>query len=162
MKRVVAFLTISIFAAAVMVFAAGESKPPLRPSQVLMQARAVWMAAMNKNLGDTKLPASKGQVDTKADASKGPVDTKAEADKNTGPKKFEAIAKDATAMAAEAQKTAGGLTDPPAKEITLSMAALSRELSTAAAKKDGDAVKIKLAEIRAKCSECHAKVRDKK
>ena len=151
MKRVVAFLTISIFAAAVMVFAAGESKPPLRPSQVLMQARAVWMAAMNKNLGDTKLPASKGQVDTKA-----------EADKNTGPKKFEAIAKDATAMAAEAQKTAGGLTDPPAKEITLSMAALSRELSTAAAKKDGDAVKIKLAEIRAKCSECHAKVRDKK
>lgn len=154
MKRMIAFLTISIFAAAVMVFAAGESKPPLRPSQVLMQARAAWMAAMNKNLGDTKLPEGKGQ--------KGQADTKADTDKNAGAKKFEAIAGDATAMAAEAQKTGNGLANPVAKEITLSLAALARELSTAASKKDGDLVKIKLGEIKAKCSECHAKIRDKK
>jgi cytochrome c556 len=154
MKRMIAFLTISIFAAAVMVVAAGESKPPLRPSQVLMQARAAWMAAMNKNLGDTKLPEGKGQ--------KGQADTKADTDKNAGAKKFEAIAKDATAMAAEAQKTGNGLANPVAKEITLSLAALARELSTAASKKDGDLVKTKLGEIKAKCSECHAKIRDKK
>jgi cytochrome c556 len=153
MKRMIAFLTISIFAAAVMVVAAGESKPPLRPSQVLMQARAAGMAAMNKNLGDTKLPEGKGQ--------KGQADTKADTDKNAGAKKFEAIAKDATAMAAEAQKTGNGLANPVAKEITLSLAALARELSTAASKKDGDLVKTKLGEIKAKCSECHAKIRDK-
>ncbi len=140
MKRIIGFLTISIFAAAVMVFAAGESKPPLRPSQVLMQARAAWMAAMNKSLGDTK----------------------ADADKNAGAKKFDAIAKDAADLAAEAQKTGNGLANPEAKEITLSLAALARELSAAASKKDGDLVKTKLGEIKAKCSECHAKIRDKK
>jgi cytochrome c556 len=32
----------------------------------------------------------------------------------------------------------------------------------AAGKKDGGAVKMKLAEVKATCDECHAKIRDKK
>jgi cytochrome c556 len=129
MKKMIAVLILTFFAAAVMVFAAGESKPELRPSQVLMQARAAWMAAMNKNLGD---------------------------------KKFDAIVKDAGDLAAQTQKVGDGQTNPLAKEITLSITALSKELAAAAAKKDGDLVKAKLGEIKDKCSECHAKIRDKK
>jgi cytochrome c556 len=51
MKKSIALLTIAIFAVAVFAYAAGDTKPELRPSQILMQARAAWMKAMNENLG---------------------------------------------------------------------------------------------------------------
>jgi cytochrome c556 len=57
MKKSVAILTIAIFATAVLAFAAGESKPELRPTQIVMQARAAWMKAMGDNLGASNFDA---------------------------------------------------------------------------------------------------------
>jgi cytochrome c556 len=128
MKKSVALLTFAILAAAVFAYAAGESKPELRPTQVVMQARAAWMKAMNENLG-TKM--------------------------------FEAIVKDADGLAAQTKKIGDGHPNPLAKELTLAVSSLAKEVSAAAAKKDGDAVKAKLGAIKDKCGECHAKIRDK-
>ncbi|MBM4313077.1 MAG: hypothetical protein FJ122_04055 [Deltaproteobacteria bacterium] len=57
MKKWIALLTLAIFAAAVFAYAAGESKPELRPSQVVMQARATWMKTMNSNLSTNNFEA---------------------------------------------------------------------------------------------------------
>jgi hypothetical protein len=57
MKKSIVLLTVAIFTAAVFAYAAGESKPELRPTQKLMQARAAWMTAMNENLGAKKFAA---------------------------------------------------------------------------------------------------------
>jgi hypothetical protein len=57
MKKSITLLTFAIFAAAVFAYAAGESKPELRPTQVVMQARAAWMKAMSDNLGTNKFEA---------------------------------------------------------------------------------------------------------
>jgi hypothetical protein len=57
MNKSIALLTIAIFSAAVFAYAAGESKPELRPTQVVMQARAAWMKAMSDNLGTNKFEA---------------------------------------------------------------------------------------------------------
>jgi cytochrome c556 len=57
MKKSIALLTVAIFAAAVLAFAAEESKPELRPSQIAMQARAAWMKAMSDNLGASNFEA---------------------------------------------------------------------------------------------------------
>lgn len=81
---------------------------------------------------------------------------------NLAAKKFEAIVKDADALAAQTQKVGEGLPNPLAKELTLAISALAKETSAAAAKSDGDTVKAKLGAIREKCSECHTKIRDKK
>jgi cytochrome c556 len=51
MKKIMVLLSVAIFAAAVCAFAADDPKPELRPAQKLMQARAAWLGAMNKNLG---------------------------------------------------------------------------------------------------------------
>ncbi len=51
MKKFFALLLIVIVAGAVFACAAKEVNPELRPSQKLMQARAAWLTAMNKNLG---------------------------------------------------------------------------------------------------------------
>lgn len=129
MKKSLALLTFAIFAASVFAYAAGESMPELRPAQILMQARAAWMKAMNDNLGA---------------------------------KEFEAIVKDADGLAAQTKKVGEGHPNPLAKELTLAVSTLAKEASAAAAIKDGDTVKAKLGAIRGKCSECHAKIRDKK
>jgi len=129
MKKGIALLTVAIFAAAVFAYAAGDTKPELRPTQILMQARAAWAKAMNENLGA---------------------------------KKFEAIVKDADDLAAQTKKVGEGHPNPLAKELTLAVSSLAKEASAAAAKKDGDTVKAKLGAIKDKCSECHAKIRDKK
>lgn len=50
MKKILALLSVAIFAAAVCAFAADAPKPELRPAQKLMQARAAWLGAMSKNL----------------------------------------------------------------------------------------------------------------
>ncbi len=129
MKKSIALLTVAIFAVAVFAYAAGDAKPELRPAQILMQARAAWMKAMNDNLGA---------------------------------KNFEAIVKDADGLAAQTKKVGEGHPNPLAKELTLAISSLATEASGAAATKDGDTVKAKLGAVKDKCSECHAKIRDKK
>jgi cytochrome c556 len=129
MKKIIALLSVALFAVAILAFAADDAKSELRPAQKLMQARKAWMTAMNENL--------------KA-------------------KNFEAVAKDADALAAQAKKVGESKTNPLARELDLAVASLANDLSAAAAKQDGDAVKAKLGAIRDKCSECHDKIRDKK
>lgn len=129
MKKSFVLLTLAIFAASVFAYAAGEPKPELRPTQIVMQARAAWMKAMSDNLGAGR---------------------------------FEAMMKDADGLSAQTKKIGEGHPNPLAKELTLAISSLAAEASAAAAKKDGDAVKAKLGAIREKCSECHAKIRDKK
>jgi cytochrome c556 len=82
--------------------------------------------------------------------------------KNLEAKKFKAIVKDANELAAQTQRVGENLTNPLGKELDLAISLLAKDVSAAAAKKNGDVVKVKLGEIKAKCGECHAKIRDKK
>jgi len=129
MKKIIALLSVAIFATAVFAFAAGDAKPELRPAQKIMQARVAWLTAINENLGA---------------------------------KKFEAVTKDAGELAAQTKKVGKNLPNPLAKELTLAISSIAKDISVAAAKKDGDTIKVKLGEIKGKCGECHAKIRDKK
>ena len=129
MKKMMALLSVLIFAVAAFAFAASDAKPELRPSQKAMQARAAWMKGMVENLGANN---------------------------------FEGIAKDAGELASQTTKAAPGIANPLGKEITLAVASLAGGISTAAAKKDSDIIKAKLGDIKAKCGECHTKIRDKK
>jgi cytochrome c556 len=129
MKKIIALLSVAIFASAVFAFAAGDAKPELRPAQKLMQERVAWLTAMSENL----------------DA-----------------KKFEAVTKDADELAAQTKKVGENLSNPLGKELTLAISSFAKDIATAAAKKDGDTIKVKLGEIKGKCGECHAKIRDKK
>ena len=81
---------------------------------------------------------------------------------NLAAKKFEAVAKDATELAAQTKKGGESNPNPLGKELTLAIASLAGDVSAAAAKQDGDTVKAKLGEIKGKCGECHTKIRDKK
>ena len=129
MKKIIALLSVAIFATAILAFAAEDTKPELRPAQKIMQARVAWLTAMNKNLGA---------------------------------KYFTAVAKDADDLAAQTKKVGETLPNPLGKELTLAISSYAKDISVAAAKKDGDTVKVKLGEIKGKCGECHAKIRDKK
>jgi cytochrome c556 len=129
MKKIIALLSVAIFASAVFAFAAGDAKPELRPAQKLMQERAAWLTAMSENL----------------DA-----------------KKFEAVTKDADELAAQTKKVGENLSNPLGKELTLAISSFAKDISAAAARNDGDTIKVKLGEIKGKCGECHAKIRDKK
>jgi len=129
MKKIIALLSVAIFATASFAFAAGDAKPELRPAQKLMQARAAWLTAMNENLVASK---------------------------------FEAITKDADELAAQTNKVGENIPNPLGKELTLAISSLAKDISVAAAKKNGETVKVKLGEIKGKCGECHAKIRDKK
>ena len=129
MKKIIALLSVSIFAIAIFAFAAEDTKPELRPAQKIMQARVAWLTAINENLGA---------------------------------KKFEAITKDADELAAQARKVGENIPNPLAKELTLAISLFAKDVSAAADKQDGDTIKIKLGEIKGKCGECHAKIRDKK
>jgi hypothetical protein len=44
-KKIIALLSVAIFAAAFFAFAAEDTKPELRPAQKVMQARVAWLAA---------------------------------------------------------------------------------------------------------------------
>jgi len=57
MKKIIALLSVAIFAAAFFAFAAEDTKPELRPAQKVMQARVAWLAAINKNLEAKKFKA---------------------------------------------------------------------------------------------------------
>jgi len=81
---------------------------------------------------------------------------------NLGADKFEAITKDADELAAQTNKVAENIPNPLGKELTLAISSLARDISVAAAEKNGETVKVKLGEIIGKCGECHAKIRDKK
>ena len=82
--------------------------------------------------------------------------------KNLSAKNFEAVAKDANELSAQTKRVGENLTNPLGKELDLAISLLAKDISAAAAKKNGDVVKVKLGEIKAKCGECHAKIRDKK
>jgi cytochrome c556 len=129
MKKILALLSVAIFATAVFAFAAGDTKPELRPAQKIMQARVAWLTAINENLGA---------------------------------KKFEAITKDADELAAQTKKVGENIPNPLGKELTLAISSFAKDISAAAAKQDGETIKVKLGEIKGKCGECHAKIRDKK
>jgi hypothetical protein len=81
---------------------------------------------------------------------------------NLGAKKFEAITKDADELAAQTKKVGENIPNPLGKELNLAISSFAKDLSVAAAKQDGDTIKVKLGEIKGKCGECHAKIRDKK
>jgi len=76
--------------------------------------------------------------------------------------KYDEVGKDAVALASQTDAAAGKLANPLAKELTLKVSTLATAVADAAGKKDGETVKVKLAEIKATCGECHAKIRDKK
>ena len=82
--------------------------------------------------------------------------------KNLTANNFEAVGKDAAELAAQTKKVGEGHPNPVGKELTLAIASFAEEIAAAAAKKDGNTVKAKLGDIKGKCSECHAKLRDKK
>ena len=128
MKKMIALLSVVIFATAVFAYAATDAKTELRPAQKLMQSRAAWLTAMNENL-DVK--------------------------------KFDAVAKDADELAAQTRKVGENHPNPLGKVLTQAISSLARDVSAAAARKDSDTVKAKLGEIKGKCNECHAKIRDK-
>ncbi|MCG6537187.1 MAG: hypothetical protein L7F78_21375 [Syntrophales bacterium LBB04] len=81
---------------------------------------------------------------------------------NLRSKKFEALAQDAEELAAQTMKVGENLPNPLAKELELAISSLAKDVSAAAAKQDGDIIKVKLGEILGKCDECHVKIRDKK
>jgi cytochrome c556 len=82
--------------------------------------------------------------------------------KNLGAGNFPAVVKDADELAAQTKKIGDGFANPLAKDITLAISMLAKDASAAAAKKDADTVKVKMGAIKAKCDECHVKIRDKK
>jgi hypothetical protein len=81
---------------------------------------------------------------------------------NLGAKKFDAVTRDAEELAAQTGKIGANHPNPLGKELTLAISSLAKDLSVAAAKQDGDTIKVKLGEIKSKCAECHTKIRDKK
>jgi hypothetical protein len=129
MKKIIALLSVAIFATAIIAFAAGDVKPELRPAQRIMQARVAWLAAINANLGS---------------------------------KNYEAVAKNADELAVQTQKVGENIPNLLGKELTLAISSFAKDITVAASKKDGDTIKAKLGEIKGKCGECHAKIRDKK
>lgn len=76
--------------------------------------------------------------------------------------KYEEVGKDAAALAAQTDAAGQKLPDPLAKELTMKISTLATAVAESAGKKDGETAKMKLAEIKATCGECHLKIRDKK
>jgi hypothetical protein len=81
---------------------------------------------------------------------------------NLAAMKYEEVGKDATALASQTDAAGQKLPDPLAKELTMKVSTLATAVATAAGKKDGETAKMKLADIKATCGECHTKIRDKK
>lgn len=81
---------------------------------------------------------------------------------NLSAKNFEAVAKNAGELAVQTNRLGENLPNPLAKDLTLAISSLAREIPAAAEKKDGETINAKLGAIKGKCAECHAKIRDKK
>ena len=82
--------------------------------------------------------------------------------KNLSANNFEAVTIDANELSAQTKKVGENHPNPLGKKLTLAISSLAMDVSAAAANKDADTVKTKLGEIKGKCGECHAKIRDKK
>lgn len=80
---------------------------------------------------------------------------------NLAARKYEEVGKDAAALAAQTSAAGQKLPDPLARDLTLKISSLATAVAAAAGKQDGETVKVKLAEIKATCGECHTKIRDK-
>ena len=70
MKKIIVFLSVSIFAIAVLAFADETGKKELSPAQKLMQERAAQLTAMNKALGAGDFKAVAKNADELAAESK--------------------------------------------------------------------------------------------
>ena len=70
MKKIIALLSVAIFAIAIFAFAAEDTKPELRPAQKIMQARVAWLTAINENLGAKKFEAITKDADELAAQTK--------------------------------------------------------------------------------------------
>jgi hypothetical protein len=81
---------------------------------------------------------------------------------NLGEKKFEEVGKDAASLAAQTSAAGAKMDNPLAKELTLKLSTQAKAVVDAAAQKDSASITLKLAELKATCGECHAKIRDKK
>jgi len=82
--------------------------------------------------------------------------------KNLDGNRLDLIRKDAKDLEEQTRKVSEGLPNPLAKELTLAISTLAKDLSLAAEGNDSATIKRKLGEIKGKCDECHAKIRDKK
>jgi cytochrome c556 len=133
MKKIFALLSVAIFAAASFAFADSHMKPEAKPELRPLQKIMQARAGWVKAMGE-----------------------------NLAAKKFEDVAKDAEALSAQAKKVGEGAPNPLAKEFHLAVSGLAKATAEAATKKDEAGVKTKLGELKAKCAECHAKIRDKK
>lgn len=76
--------------------------------------------------------------------------------------KYAEVKNDATDLASQASTMGEKIPNPLAKELTMKLSTQAAALADAVGKKDGATAKIKLAEVKATCGECHAKIRDKK
>ena len=81
---------------------------------------------------------------------------------NLGAMKYAEVGKDATALATQTDSIGKTLPNPLAKDLTLKIASAATAVANAAGKQDVNTMKMKLADIKATCDECHAKIRDKK
>lgn len=81
---------------------------------------------------------------------------------NLAAKMFDGVKADAQALAGQADAAAQKLDNPLAKELTLKVSTLAAALAGAANAKDEAAVASGLGDIKATCSECHAKICGKK
>ncbi len=76
--------------------------------------------------------------------------------------KYAEVKADALALSAQAKTVAEKQEAPLAKELTLKVATLAGAAAAAADAKDAAKTGAALVDIKATCSECHAKIRDKK
>jgi len=101
MKKIIVFLSVAIFAIAVLAFAAETVKKELSPAQKLMMARVAQLTAMNKALGAGDFKAVAENADELA------AESKRNGDKLPNPLAkditlaMSALAKDASAEAAK-------------------------------------------------------------
>lgn len=56
-EKIIILLSFAILTAALLAFAADDTKPEMRPAQKLMQARKAWLASMSENLSAKKFDA---------------------------------------------------------------------------------------------------------
>lgn len=133
MKRLIPLWSVVIFATASCAFADSHMKPETKPELRPLQKIMQARAAWVKAMNE-----------------------------NLTAKKFDAVARDAEALSAQAKKVGDSAPNPLAKELHLKVSALAKATAEAAAKQNSETVKTKLGEIKATCAECHAKIRDKK
>ena len=81
---------------------------------------------------------------------------------NLAAMKYVEVTRDAKALATQTDAAGKTLPNPVAKELTMKLTAYAMAVADAADKKDGAVAKLRLADVKATCDECHAKIRDKK